>query len=375
MQPRPIEFPKSKGYNLEKELGQGACGQTVLVFDPEIDEHFVCKKYSPIHKSLKEELFSNFIREIKILYRLNHPNIVRIFNYHLYSDKFLGYIFMEYILGQHIDDYLESHPENTNEIFRQTIEGFSHLEEKNILHRDIRPFNLMVNDAGILKIIDFGFGKQATEIDDFDKSISLNWWCEPPADFDNKLYNFGTEIYFVGKLFERIINDHDIENFKHQHLLVKMCNKQPENRPNSFIDIRKEILTEKFTTVNFTSQERSIYRNFANGVVNVISKIETNAKYYDADIIQTKLEDLFKKVMLEDTIPKNALLTNCLINGSHYFKNKVDFRTHTLETFIELLKSCNKEKKNIIASNLQSKIDSVPRYEDAPFSFDDDIPF
>lgn len=43
MSARPIEFPKSKAYILEKELGQGACGRTVLVFDPEINEHFVVK--------------------------------------------------------------------------------------------------------------------------------------------------------------------------------------------------------------------------------------------------------------------------------------------------------------------------------------------
>ncbi|PIB49495.1 hypothetical protein AOA57_10720 [Pseudomonas sp. 2588-5] len=373
MKPRPIEFPKTKGYNLEKELGQGACGQTVLVFDPEIDEYFVCKKYSPRYDELKEELFSNFIREIKLLYLLNHPNIVRVFNYHLYSDKHLGYIFMEYIIGQHIDNYLENHPENINEIFRQAIEGFSHLEERNILHRDIRPFNLMVNENGTLKIIDFGFGKQATELNDFDKSISLNWWCEPPADFDNHQYNYGTEIYFVGKLFEKIITDNSIENFDNQHLLEKMCNKQPANRPDSFIDLRKEMLTEKFTTIDFTAHEKSTYKSFSNSLFNALSKIESNAKYYDAEIIQSKLEDCFKKVMLEDVIPKNSIVSNCIINGSYYSKTKSEFRTPVLENFIKLLKTCNKEKRNVIISNLQSKVDSIPRYGEMPF--DDDIPF
>jgi eukaryotic-like serine/threonine-protein kinase len=78
--------------------------------------------------------------------------------------------------------------------------------------------------------------------------------------------------------------------------------------------------------------------------------------------------------MLEDTIPKNNLLTNCLINGSHFFKTKSEFKVKTLRDFIDLLKSCNKEKKNIIISNLQSKIDAVPRYEERP-AFDDEVPF
>jgi len=373
MSARPIEFPKSKAYILEKDLGQGACGRTVLVFDPEINEHFVCKKYSPIYEELKEELFSNFIREIKLLYLLNHPNIVRVFNYHLYNEKHLGYIFMEYIIGSHIDDHLKQHPESTNEIFRQVIDGFSHLEERKILHRDIRPFNLMVDDTGVLKIIDFGFGKQTADITAFDKSISLNWWCEPPTDFENDIYNYGTEIYFVGKMFEKIITDNNIQQFAHTTLIKSMCNKSPNNRPTSFIDIRKELLTEKFSTIEFNPRERTVYKNFSNSLFNALSKIEKNAKYHDVEAVQSKLEDCYKKVMLEDDIPKNNQLTNCIIDGSHFFKTSTDFKVSTLKNFIEILNSCSKEKKNIIISNLQSRIDSVPRYEDSPFN--DDIPF
>jgi eukaryotic-like serine/threonine-protein kinase len=224
------------------------------------------KKYSPIHESLKEELFSNFIREIKLLYLLNHPNIVRVFNYHLYSEKHLGYIFMEHILGAHIDDYLEQNPERINEIFRQVVDGFSHLEERKILHRDIRPFNLMVDDSGTVKIIDFGFGKQAADINDFDKSISLNWWCEPPTDFDSDIYDYGTEIYFVGKMFEKIITDNGIQQFAHPALLKTMCNRFPIDRPNSFINIRKELLTDKFPTMEFDPRERTVYKNFSNSL-------------------------------------------------------------------------------------------------------------
>jgi eukaryotic-like serine/threonine-protein kinase len=46
----------------------------------------------------------------------------------------------------------------------------------------------MVDEIGVLKIIDFGFGKQITESKDFDKSISLNWWCELPLEFEVQRY-------------------------------------------------------------------------------------------------------------------------------------------------------------------------------------------
>jgi serine/threonine-protein kinase len=371
---RPIEFPQPKGYILEKELGQGACGQTVVLYDAVIDERFVCKKYSPMYDGHKEELFSNFVREIKFLYLLNHPNIVRVFNYYLYPEKHLGYIFMEYVVGSDIDDYLEKHPENVNEIFRQTIEGFFHLEEQKILHRDIRPLNLMVCNSGIVKIIDFGFGKRMASETDFDKSISLNWWCEPPLEFEDDVYDFSTEVYFIGKLFERIVIDRDIQHFKHNGLLKRMCARRPSDRVSSFAEVRKELLSDRFLDINFEGWERKTYREFSANLYSAASKIESNTKYYDVDSVQARLEDCFKKVMLEDFVPKNTLVLSCFINGAYFYNSSTRLSVNTLREFIDLFRSGSREKKNIIISNLQTKLDAVKRY-DRKTGFDDDIPF
>jgi serine/threonine-protein kinase len=345
-----------------------------VVYDPVIEERFVCKKYAPFHDGFKEQFFTNFIREIKLLYLLNHPNIVRVFNYHLYPEKHLGYIFMEYVVGTDIDDYLEQHPETVNEIFRQTVDGFAHLEESRILHRDIRPLNLMIGSTGAVKIIDFGFGKQTTGEEDFDKSISLNWWCEPPLEFEGGIYDFATEVYFVGKLFERIVIDRDIQHFKHNGLLKRMCARRPTDRISSFAEVRKELLADRFLDIQFEDWEREAYREFSDGLYAIASKMEANTKYYDAENVQSRLEDCFKRVMLEDVIPKNSLILNCFVNGAYHFKTNVSFRVYALRDFVDLFRPCSREKKNIIISNLQTKLDAVPRY-DQKMDFDDDIPF
>ena len=186
-----IEFVRKKDFELVKELGQGACGKTVLLYDDIIEEQFVCKKYSPLFDEDKELLFRNFVQEIKLLHLVYHQNVVRVFSYHIYPEHHTGYILMEHINGYDIEEYLEKYPQNINEVFLQTIEGFRHLESNNILHRDIRPQNIMVREDGTVKIIDFGFGKQVFYESDFDKSISLNWWCVLPNEFSKQVQGIG----------------------------------------------------------------------------------------------------------------------------------------------------------------------------------------
>jgi len=169
-----IKFIRRRDYQFVRELGQGACGRTVLLYDDQIEEHFVCKKFTPYSEENRQELFSNFVRETKLLHQVHHENVLRVFNYYLYPTEYTGFILMEFVEGADVEDYLSEFPEMINEVFLQAISGFHYLQAHNILHRDIRPANLMVHVDGTVKIIDFGFGKQIQDSKDFEKSVSLN---------------------------------------------------------------------------------------------------------------------------------------------------------------------------------------------------------
>ncbi|MCG8407871.1 MAG: protein kinase family protein, partial [Phycisphaerales bacterium] len=215
-----VKFLRQKDLVLRKELGGGACGKTVLLHDPDIDELFVCKKFAPQFEPEDLDLFSGFLNEIKLLVLSNHPNVVRVFNHYVYRQQRAAFILMEYVNGSEIDEFLDSHPERASEVFEQTIDGFAYLEKLGVLHRDIRPGNILVTNDGLCKIIDFGFGKRINSTGDFDKSISLNWWCEPPNEFEHNQYDFTTEVYFVGKLFEKCILELNINEFGYKNLLA-----------------------------------------------------------------------------------------------------------------------------------------------------------
>ena len=111
----------------------------------------------------KEDFFSTFKKEIKLMYNINHPNVVRIFTYYLYEDIYTGYIVMEYVDGTNIDDWFSMYfmqGADSNQIFRQLIEGFTCIERNGIIHRDIREGNILISKNDKVKIIDFGLGKR-----------------------------------------------------------------------------------------------------------------------------------------------------------------------------------------------------------------------
>lgn len=378
MSEKKLVFSQGREYILKKELGQGACGKTVLLYDDVIDEYFVCKKYSPLLDEWKESLFKGFVGEIKLLHGVHHINLVRVFNYVLHPDRYIGYIFLEYVEGADIEEYVRSNPEGVNEVFAQVIDGFAHLEARQILHRDIRPSNIMVTDDGVVKIIDFGFGKKAIESIDFDKSISLNWWCDLPAEFGEQRYDYSTEVYFVGKLFEKLISDCSISSCSFLPLLGRMVEKLSQNRISSFAEVRELSLENKAISMGFTDYERQVYQNFSSGLRSIVTKIESDAKMVDADDFTLRLEGVYRSTMLEDYVASVSDVVRCFVNGGYYYKKSANMRTETLSSFLDLLKCSGREKRNIIEANIHAKLKLVDRYVPAPpkyDSFDDDIPF
>lgn len=373
MKSKPIvEFLRRRDYKLLKELGQGASGKTVLLLDEEIGEKFVCKKYSPYSENHRVELFENFIREIALLHKVFHKNLVRVFNYYLYKENFSGYILMEFIDGLDIQDAIALEPERANDLFIQAIDGFQYLETIKILHRDIREQNILVTKDGYLKIIDLGFGKKVQESQDYNKSISLNLWCDPPKEFEDSKYDFTTEVYFVGKLFEKIINDNDIEGFSYRSILAQMCRRDPDKRINSFFDISKVIQNGRFADLDFPDDNLAAYRDFSASVSGSVTKIENGAKYGRDPVRMLKeLEGVYHAVMLEETLPSSAPLLSALIDGQYHFRPK-GFPVEHLKGFVQLLRGSTSDQTRVIMANLHTRLDAIPRYVN---SEEDEIPF
>ena len=369
-----IEFLRTKNYLFVEEIGQGGTGKTILIKDDTINEVFVCKKYSPFYKEHQELYFKYFIDEIKLLHTVYHKNIVRVFNYYLYPEQKTGYILMEHINGKTISEYLKENPDKLEDVFLQTIEGFRYLEENNILHRDIRPENILISNDGLVKIIDFGFGK-FVDFDSQNKSISLNWRYSIPNEFSEKVYDFKTEVYFIGKLFEEIIKSIGNINFKFSKITYRMILQNYDIRTESFFNVYREIIDSTSIDNVFTVDEKKKYQNFANNLMELYSKVPFGTKYNkDIEEIIKKLEELYKNSLLENEIQNNNKLTTIFIDGMYSYYPRVVFSVNNLLSIIQLLKSISQDKQKIILNHLWERFDTIERYaEKAPF--DVDLPF
>jgi eukaryotic-like serine/threonine-protein kinase len=379
--PKAIEFNRPAKYKAVRRLGAGACGETIVVHDENMDCEFVIKKYSPFFDQSESpgdfyELLKRFNYEARILFRLNHPNVVRVYSYFDYKEFNTAYILMEYIDGENIADFARSNPSMLDMIFEKIIDGFAHLEEKNILHRDIRPLNIIVDGSGNPKIIDFGFGKKIEDVQiDAGKSITLNWWCETPPEFERSIYDFQTEVYFVGKLFEQIVTEEDISAFKYAKLVRGMCERSRDKRYKAFSEVKNAVTAGQFEELSFSYAETKAYRDFADTLCSIVASIDPNIKYErDADKITSSLEVIYKQSMLEEFVPSPNRIARVFIRGSFKYWEKSRFETEIFREFLQMLKSLPADKQGILLDNLLTRLDAIERSK-ATFNNDDDIPF
>jgi hypothetical protein len=152
-------------YQLEREIGRGAMGVVYLGRDTAINR-MVAIKAIPLAAEFSDtelvEARSRFFREAETAGRLNHPNIVTI--YDVGEERGLAYIAMEYLKGRHLSDYAKSNnllePRKVLEIIGRTADALGFAHKQQVVHRDIKPANLMYDPSSdVLKITDFGIAR------------------------------------------------------------------------------------------------------------------------------------------------------------------------------------------------------------------------
>jgi eukaryotic-like serine/threonine-protein kinase len=161
----PLQVERLGRYALQKEIGRGAMGVVYLGRDSAIQRE-VAIKVIPLNSECSEaelaEARMRFFREAETAGRLNHPNIVTI--YDVGEERGLAYIAMEYLKGRHLSDHTTSarllDAQKVLELVARTADALGFAHKQQVVHRDIKPANLMYEPAtDTLKITDFGIAR------------------------------------------------------------------------------------------------------------------------------------------------------------------------------------------------------------------------
>ena len=152
-------------YVIEKRIGRGAMGAVYLARDPRINRPVALKVIS-IEKEFEDEELKEarlrFYREAESAGRLQHPNIITVFD--AGEDQGLAYIAMEYVPGIPLKQFTDPKrllaPKRALELCASTADALDYAHNQGVIHRDIKPANLMYNPKqGSLKITDFGVAR------------------------------------------------------------------------------------------------------------------------------------------------------------------------------------------------------------------------
>ena len=202
---------KLSDFTIARNLGEGHFGSVKLVKSNLTNKLYAMKEIkSSRYQSEKQR--QTVEKEIKLLENLHHPNVITYFNSFRENGNF--YIIIEYINGGSLEDLLIENIEKQRRITEkkiwdllvQSLSGLLYLHEKRkIIHRDIKPDNLLLDSDGRLKISDFGVS--AIQSDNVEESLKCHYTVAGPIQFMapevalGDIYDFKSDIYMLGLTF------------------------------------------------------------------------------------------------------------------------------------------------------------------------------
>ncbi len=268
-------------FEISGVLGQGAMGVVYLAHDPSIDRPLAIKtiRSEAARDDNAAEIEARFLKEARLAGRLQHANIVTVYDVGREGD--LYFIAMEYVEGRPLTHYLAA-PDDLPlsvrvDIIRQAAEALGHAHERGVVHRDMKPGNILVSKDGRVKVTDFGIGKflgaEPSDLTRTGQMIGSPAYMSPEQvrgdkiDGRSDLFSLGVVLYelltgkrpFPGESITTLVyqilhtepkNPRDIKAslpVSTREVMLRLLAKQPDRRPataNEFIQELERI--EKF---------------------------------------------------------------------------------------------------------------------------------
>ena len=195
-----LKMEKLDRYERKEKLGEGTYGVVYKALDRQTGAFTALKKIRLERED--EGVPSTAIREISLLKEIQHPNVVKLQDVVHTEDQL-------YLIFEHLDMDLKKHmrsetltPDMVKSYTRQMLEAVLHCHTHRVIHRDLKPQNLLIDRAGTLKLCDFGLARAfGLPIKTYTHEVVTLWYRAPEILLGARQYSTPVDIWSVGCIF------------------------------------------------------------------------------------------------------------------------------------------------------------------------------
>ena len=192
-------------YEIVEPIGHGGMAAVFKAYQPSL-ERYVAVKVLPAQHALTPGFSERFLREARAVAQLNHPNILPILDFGQAGD--LSYIVMKLVSGGTLRDRLRDAIEldETTHLIEQIAAALDHAHGRGILHRDVKPANVLLDEGDWVQLADFGLAKMLASDDKLTASgagVGTPAYTAPeqtqgaPVDHRADVYSLGVILYEI----------------------------------------------------------------------------------------------------------------------------------------------------------------------------------
>ena len=233
-------------YKYIEKIGKGAFGTVLLMQDQVVDERLILKFLNP-NVSSDEEMMKRFVHELRYSRMITHKNVIRIYDFlHLQGSYAISMeYFPSHTLSGETPDSKPMKFEKALQFSNDIATGMGVAHQAGVIHRDLKPANILVNDEGLLKIVDFGVAAAAssgdTQLTKTGYVIGSPKYMAPEQILGKKV-DETADIYSIGVIMYEMVTgippysrgDHMSVMYQHVQGKAKLCQEVNPDIPDDF---------------------------------------------------------------------------------------------------------------------------------------------
>ncbi len=202
-----LKFKKIKDYVILDIIGKGGMGEVYLAKHPTLKRGIILKRLTIKDKESSER----FLKEAQVMLEFRHENIVQIYDH--FKEGSSTYIAMEYVKGKPLNEVIQQNNKIPVPLalfmLYQVALGLYHAHSKKVIHRDIKPHNILISTDGEVKLTDFGIAKTSddskADITSPGTVIGTPAYMSPEQFSDSSVISYQSDIYSLGVVFYEML--------------------------------------------------------------------------------------------------------------------------------------------------------------------------